>query len=224
MKKIIIANCNNVLDDIQKELLLKYDAIGIKSKEELDLEELKLIKPDYIFFLHWSWIIPANIYTEFSCVVFHMTDLPFGRGGSPLQNLIIRGYKETKISAIKVDSGIDTGDIYLKEDLALNGSATEIFKRAGGVIKHMIAEIIKDKIVPIMQSGDPVYFKRRNPSQSLISNDIKTSESLYDFIRMLDAENYPHAFLENEQFKFEFTNAGVINENELIANVRIIKK
>ena len=44
-----------------------------------------------------------------------MTDLPFGRGGSPLQNLIVRGYKSTKLTAIKVQSGIDTGDIYLKK-------------------------------------------------------------------------------------------------------------
>jgi len=45
-----------------------------------------------------------------------MTDLPFGRGGSPLQNLIERGIKKTKISAIKVDGGIDTGDIFFKRD------------------------------------------------------------------------------------------------------------
>ena len=44
-----------------------------------------------------------------------MTDLPFGRGGSPLQNLIVRGFEETMTSAIKVTKGIDTGDIYLKE-------------------------------------------------------------------------------------------------------------
>ena len=64
-------------------------------------------------------IIPKKIYSNYDCIVFHMTDLPYGRGGSPLQNLIVRGHKETKISALNVQSGLDTGDIYLKKKLIL---------------------------------------------------------------------------------------------------------
>ena len=41
---------------------------------------------------------------------------------------------------------------------------------------------------------------------------------------MLDAENYPKAFLENQHFRFEFTNAEVKDEKQLNANVRIVKK
>ena len=79
---------------------------------------------------HWSYIIPKDIFNLFNCVVFHMTDLPFGRGGSPLQNLIIRGYEKTKISALKVTNGIDSGPIYLKKPLSLDGTAYEIMIRA----------------------------------------------------------------------------------------------
>ncbi|WP_448699651.1 formyltransferase family protein [Mucilaginibacter sp. AW1-3] len=224
MKKIIIANCNPTLNQVQNNLLLKYNAIGIKSKEELNLENLEDIKPAHIFFLHWSWIIPEDVYNKYNCIVFHMTDLPYGRGGSPLQNLIVRGHKSTKISAIKVDNGIDTGDIYMKADLQLNGTATEIFKRAGNVIEQMIENIINNDIKPVKQTGEPVYFKRRKPEQSLISDEIQDIEKLYDIIRMLDADGYPHAFLENEKFRFEFTKADILSENELTANVRIIKK
>ncbi len=81
-----------------------------------------------------------------------MTDLPFGRGGSPLQNLIERGIENTKISAIKVDDGIDTGDIYFKESLNLNGTADEIFIRASQIIfNKMIPKIINEKILPKKQ-------------------------------------------------------------------------
>src|ERR1700744_965462 len=137
MEKIIIANCNETLDEFQRLLAKQYGAIIFKHKDDLSYESLNKIKPDYIFFMHWSWLIPENVYSNFNCIVFHMTDLPFGRGGSPLQNLIIRGYNETKISAIKVDAGIDTGDIYLKKDLSLLGTAAEIFTRAGEVIMQM---------------------------------------------------------------------------------------
>ena len=46
-----------------------------------------------------------------------MTDLPYGRGGSPLQNLIARGFLETKISAILVEKQLDAGPVYLKMEL-----------------------------------------------------------------------------------------------------------
>ena len=61
----------------------------VNSKEELTVSLLEEFKPKYIFFPHWSWIIPEEIYNNYNCVVFHSTDLPFGRGGSPLQTLIV---------------------------------------------------------------------------------------------------------------------------------------
>lgn len=224
MGRIIIANCNPILNNTQKELVLKYDAIAIKKPEDLAEDRLKEIDPTYIFFMHWSWIIPNDVFNTYDCIVFHMTDLPYGRGGSPLQNLIIRGHKETKITALKVDQGIDTGDVYLKKDLKLDGTAREIFINTGEIIKEMIEDIVKFNIQPIKQEGDAVLFNRRKPAQSLIPDDIDGIEKLYDFIRMLDADNYPHAFLQNNGFKFELTNAKVENNNELIAHVRITKK
>ena len=52
---------------------------------------LKKITPRYIFFLHWDWRVPHVIWQQHECVCFHMTDVPYGRGGSPLQNLILEG-------------------------------------------------------------------------------------------------------------------------------------
>ena len=56
-----------------------------------------------------------------------MTDLPYGRGGSPLQNLIIRGHKKTKISALRMVNELDAGPIYFKRSLSLNGNAQKIY-------------------------------------------------------------------------------------------------
>jgi methionyl-tRNA formyltransferase len=123
-----------------------------------------------------------------------------------------------------VDEGLDTGDVYLRTDLSLEGKADEIFVRAGEVIKNMIDEIINNEITPVKQSGTPTYFVRRKPEESKIDNQINDVKSMYNFIRMLDAKNYPKAFLENDIFKFEFTNAKIENEFEITAHVRIIKK
>ena len=61
---------------------------------------LKKITPRYIFFLHWDWRVPDVIWQQHECVCFHMTDVPYGRGGSPLQNLILEGRGETKVTAL----------------------------------------------------------------------------------------------------------------------------
>jgi len=196
----------------------------IKEKNELNLANLEHINPDYIFFPHWSFIIPSEIFERYSCVVFHMTDLPFGRGGSPLQNLISRGIYKTKISAIKVTSGLDTGPIYLKKDLDISkGSATEIFTNAAEMIfKEMIPEILEQKLIPQPQSGEPVVFKRRTPEESLLNSDFSL-QKIYDYIRMLDAEGYPNAYLTFGDYNVTFTHAEM-DVDSVTANVRISRQ
>ena len=49
-----------------------------------------------------TYYIDKSIYEKHECILFHMTDLPFGRGGSPLQNLLLRDIEKTKISLIKI--------------------------------------------------------------------------------------------------------------------------
>jgi len=180
----------------------------ISNSEALTEEFIQKINPNYIFFLHWSWIIPKNIYNNFNCVLFHMTDLPYGRGGSPLQNLIMNKVYKTKISAIKVSENIDSGDIYLKESLDIStGSAQDIFKRSSQItFEKMIPEFLSSKLSAKEQSGEIVTFKRRTPEQSSIKTvkDLSLT-SLYDFIRMLDGEGYPKAYIEIENIKIEFS-------------------
>ena len=192
----------------------KFNFFLITNKEELTKEYINRISPKYIFFPHWSWIIPKEIYQNYECVVFHMTDLPFGRGGSPLQNLIIRGIYNTKISAIKVSEGLDTGDIYLKEDFNISqGNADEILNKASDIIfNKMIPKFLETTLTPVKQSGEVVTFKRRTPNQSDLSKlENKSLDKVYDFIRMLDGAGYPRAYINLGNLKIEFSN--VIKEN-----------
>ncbi|MCW2262020.1 MULTISPECIES: methionyl-tRNA formyltransferase [Sphingobacterium] len=200
-----------------------YQWILISKQDDFTLDALVQINPKKIFIPHWSYIISAAIYSRFDCVLFHMTDLPFGRGGSPLQNLIVRGIKETKISAIQVEKGIDTGPIYLKSPLCLNGSAQEIFLRASVVMEDMIIRIINEQLVPEDQTGHIVNFKRRKAEDSDLSR-IEDLHSIYDYIRMLDADGYPNAFLEFGNFRLEFSGAKMKSDNIILADVRIIEK
>lgn len=212
-------NVKNAIQ-LKKEMKDNFNVHVITNKEEFNVENISNINPSYIFIPHWSWIISEDIYKNFNCVVFHMTDLPFGRGGSPLQNLIERGIENTKISAIKVESGIDSGPVYMKKDLNLNGTAEEIFIRASNIIfKNMIPEIVFKNPMPIDQTGEIVEFKRRNPGQSEIKPDFDL-EKIYDYIRMLDGEGYPGAFIKFGKYKLEFSRAS-FKGGKIIADVEI---
>lgn len=219
---IIIANSNPIHKELEVFFRYSYNAVIINDKKDLNVERLQILKPRFLFFPHWSYIIPSEIYNNYECVVFHMTDLPYGRGGSPLQNLIIRGHQKTKISALRVAKGMDTGDIYLKKPLSLLGTAEEIFLRVGRLVKEMIEMIVSTQPQAIPQEGNITSFKRRKPEDGNIS-ELQELEKIYDYIRMLDAEGYPKAFLETEHFRFEFSRAS-LKKNELITDVRIIKK
>ncbi|WP_419176999.1 methionyl-tRNA formyltransferase [Desulfosediminicola sp.] len=194
----------------------------ISSPEELTAERLWQWGPKYIFFPHWSHIIPANVFENFECVIFHMTDLPFGRGGSPLQNLIERGIYETQISALKCIAEVDEGPIYTKRPLSLYGAAEEIYLRASGVIETMITEIVADNPKPVAQSGEPIYFKRRKPEQGNLLF-ATTLEQAFDYIRMLDAHGYPHAYIDVGNYRLEFTRASRKSDS-ITADVRITLK
>lgn len=181
----------------------------VNSPERLE-KSLKEITPRYIFFPHWRWIVPETILNQYECVCFHMTDVPYGRGGSPLQNLILRGIKDTVISALRMEKGLDTGPVYMKYPLNLEGSAHEIYYRSSQIVWTMIEKLVLENPFPTPQIGEPVLFKRRRPEESELPIE-DTAEKLYDFIRMLDADGYPNAFINYGNFQIKLNQAKLIN-------------
>lgn len=209
MSKYVIATTKSWnIENARKLIEHNKNIVLIDEKNSLTKEYLDSIQPEYVFFPHWSWIIPKEIYENFRCVVFHMTDLPFGRGGSPLQNLLVRGIYETKVSAIKVVEGLDEGPVYLKESIDISeGNADEILKAVSNIVfSKMIPIFLENELIPKEQVGEVICFKRRKPEQSEIPEGL-SQRQLYDYIRMLDGEGYPTAFVKCIDKRIYFTNA-----------------
>lgn len=226
MENILIVSeksWNKELVSYLQSTMPQYAFYLISQKEDFTVERIGSISPVKIFISHWSYIIPSAIFERYECIVFHMTDLPYGRGGSPLQNLIVRGLTATKLSALRVEVGLDTGPVYLKMDLSLSGTAEEIFVRVNKLVGKMIVEIIQNNLQPVPQEGDPVVFKRRKPEQSDMSG-LEKLEEIFDYIRMLDADGYPHAYIEKGEFRYEFTRASIKADGSIVADVKITKK
>ena len=195
---------------------------SITAPSQLMPKAVAAIDPQWIFVPHWSHLIPESIWDAWPTVISHMTDLPYGRGGSPLQNLIQRGHSSTMLTALRCGAGLDAGDIYLKQALRLHGSAEEIFLRADSLIEQMIERIVLEEPVAMPQQGEPVLFSRRSPAQSNLASCPEGDLSAwYDQIRMLDADGYPHAFVEIHGMRLELRRVCQRSDG-LHADVRII--
>ena len=157
-------------------------------------------------FIGWSWIIKEDVLNKCICLGIHPSDLPFYRGGSPIQHQIIDGIIDTKITLMSLSSDkIDAGDIYAKENVSLSGSnMNEIFEHIIESSKLMLYDFITnyDKIKPQKQSlKNGSYYKRRKPQESRLSFEIMsrmTLEQIYNFIRAL-TDPYPNAYMEDDE-------------------------
>lgn len=204
-------------------LLISKKKWNLKNYKELDKKVLfrsninqifiKKKKPKIIFFLHWSKKIHKNIFSKNLCIQFHCSDLPHFKGGSPVQHQVLKGLKKTMLTSFRINNKIDSGDICLKKNISLKGNARMIYERIEKTGIKMINYIIKKKNIKFIKQKNKVkFYKRRKKNDSnLLSENYPKLENIYNFIRMLDAEGYPRAFLDFKNYKIFFKKAKLLN-------------
>lgn len=191
--RILIANSKSWFS-VSKKLSAKCDIKSVSTKSELEIELVESLAPDFIFFPHWSWRVPTELFTKHRCILFHISPLPIGRGGSPIQNLILRGFTSAPLCALQMVDELDAGPIYLKREIDLSGSLAEIFDRMNQAANEMISQCLRDLPAPQPQLGKPEYFERLD-RQSNELEDSLSFEEIYDRLRMVDHPDYPDAFI-----------------------------
>ena len=189
------------LYDIIESKLDSHIFKRINSRKEYHKFDVDEFSPDIILFYGWSWIIKDEILTKYDCFMLHPSKLPEFRGGSPIQNQIIRGVKNSAVTIFKMDSGVDTGDIVYQENLNLSVSLNEIFQSmtkigSKGTI-HLIENYQNIKYIK-QDNSKSSYYKRRKKHESEITLkelQEKPSNYIIDKIRMLD-DPYPNAYIK----------------------------
>jgi len=173
------------------------------------------VKFDYIFFPHYSKLIPSNFLELQNCIGFHTGDLPKDRGGSPIQNKILRGEYSTWVSAFKIVEEIDAGDILCKESISLeNGSIKEILKDTSKIISRLILNIVTNNPIPIPQLGTYSIHSRVNHQESELNIEDLDVRQIYDRIRMVDGLDYPPAYIKFGRYRILLSEAK-LRENTL---------
>ena len=86
----------NIYFQLQKKS--SHRVIIIKDQGNIDFSFLDILKPEFVLFYGWSWKIPVEIVSNYKCLMLHPSDLPKYRGGSPIQNQILNGILDSKVT------------------------------------------------------------------------------------------------------------------------------
>ena len=95
-------------------------------KDDAFFEILSGINPDVIVVIAFGQILPARILNlpHYGCINIHASLLPKYRGAAPIQWAVINGDRETGVTTMLMDEGLDTGDMLEKTVIALNPDET----------------------------------------------------------------------------------------------------
>lgn len=173
-------------------------------------EILKEIAPDAIVVVAYGKILPQEILNipKYGCVNGHASLLPKYRGASPIQWCIVCGETETGVTAMKMDEGMDTGDILktAKTEIGDEETAEELFDRLSGLTAELLVNTLSD-----LEKGN-ITPKKQDEEKASYAPIIKKEMAFLDFKNMTATEihnavrgyySWPCAyfFLENKRIK-----------------------
>jgi len=147
-KKIITPSPVKVL--ATKHNIKVFQPNNLKNEKE----NIKKLNPDFIVVAAFGMILPKNILDIAPCINLHASLLPKYRGASPIQSAILNGDKLSGITAMKMDIGLDTGDILSYEYCEVgNKTAPELFDELAKIAANLTPFVIDNykKIKPLKQ-------------------------------------------------------------------------
>ena len=114
----------------------------VRIKDRQAIEEIRSLKPDVIVVMAYGQILPGDVFEipKIACLNLHASLLPRWRGAAPIQAAIAAGDRETGITVMYVDQGLDTGDILLQRAIDIVPADT------GGSLHDRLSKIAPEAL------------------------------------------------------------------------------
>lgn len=189
-------------------------------REREVIEKLEKIEADVIVVVAFGQIIPKEILTmkRYGCINVHASLLPKYRGAAPIQWAVIDGEKESGVTTMQMDEGLDTGDMLLKEAVRLEkeetgGSLFEKLSHTGAeLLLKTLAGLEAGTIVPQKQGDSPTaYAKMLKKDMGRIDWE-KSAAEIERLVRGLNPWPSAYTYLGGKTLKI--WKADVIPENK----------
>lgn len=158
------------------------------------LEILRKINPDVIVVIAYGQILPNEVLEmpEFGCINVHASLLPKYRGAAPIQRCIQDGETVSGVCTMRMDSGIDTGDVIMRREVEIPPEMTgselwETLSRCGAELIVQTLEQLENgtAVLTPQPQNEPASYAKMIAKEELKLDFTKSAKSLYDFIRAM---------------------------------------
>lgn len=185
---------NNHIQKLQMEWLkMGHRVQWVHDKEALG-------SGDFCFYLSCGQIVSNKTLSQYRHnLVVHESDLPQGKGWSPLTWQILEGKNQIHITLLEAEEKVDSGVIYLQECMEFTGSEliNELRDVQGVATLNLCRKFVDDypNVLnkAIEQKGEDSFYSRRSESDSQLNPD-RTIVEQFDLLRIVDNERYPAFF------------------------------
>jgi methionyl-tRNA formyltransferase len=190
-----------------------------KIKEQQAIEEIRALKPDVIIVMAYGQILPRGVLEipPLACLNLHASLLPRWRGAAPIQAAIAAGDRETGITVMYMDEGLDTGDIFLQRKIEILRSDT------GGSLHDRLAHVAPEALLEslrLLAAGNAPRI-RQNIAQATHAPKLKREQGQIDWSgsaeaieRKIRAFNpWPAAFMKIGDQNLKIFSASVVDVN-----------
>ena len=170
---------------------------------------LEEISPDLIVVVAYGKILPASVinYPRYGCINLHVSLLPKYRGAAPMQRAIMEGERETGVTVMQMDEGLDTGDILAVEKFpigptddfeAIHDRSAEI---GSALLSRIIPEIERGAVTPIKQDDTKSSYAKKVEKADCKLDFTLSAEKLDCIIRGVTPIPGAFAYLDGKMLK-----------------------
>ena len=198
-----------------------YQPLKIRNNDSF-IDEMKNLNPDVICVVAYGKILPKEILEipKLGCINVHGSLLPKYRGAAPIQWAVINGEKQTGITTMYMDIGMDTGDMILKEvvDIGEDETTGELWDRLskiGGKLLVNTLKLIESGNAPREKQGDDFTIAPMlDKEMAQINWNEKTALEIKNLVRGLNPIMGAYTFINSKKIKLWKVN--VLSNEEFI--------
>lgn len=184
-------------------------------------EQLQALAPDMIVVVAYAQILTPKILAlpRYGCINVHASLLPAYRGGAPIHWAIVNGETETGITTMLMDVGLDTGDMLLRERLAIGPDDTcgevhdQLAKLGAATLAKTLAALEAGQLEPTPQPPTGASYARNLTKQDGLIDWNKKAQDIHNLVRGLNPWPVAHTLHAGKQLRIFSTGVLAFESN-----------
>ena len=138
---------------------------------------LAALKPDILIVVAYGLLLPKAVLDlpRYGCLNVHVSLLPRWRGAAPIQRALLHGDKQTGVSIMQMDEGLDTGDILLQTTCEISQADT------AASLHDKLSVLGADTLLEVLGKLDQLKPQKQDDTQSCYAEKIQKSEGQIDW-------------------------------------------